>query len=206
MSLSDRSSGRFAEQLRVGREVRLDELVAVAERQVVVGVDEQPPEQLRPPRCQRLQADGLDVGQGHQAQHPQPLLDADERRELSGRSRDPRCRGGTPPATWRRWFSIRNSTVARCSTVRPSRSNMSCAMRDALGRVVLVAPLADVVKQQRQHEQLGRLRGPASSDENRSRSGAARVARRSRFLIVSSVCSSTVYLWKKSRTTRHVIA
>ena len=54
-----------------------------------------------------------------------------------------------------RWFSIRNSTVARCSTVQTEAIEHVLRHADALGGVVLVAPLADVVKQQRQHEQLG---------------------------------------------------
>ena len=56
-----------------------DEVVAVLERQVVVGVDVEAPEQLLAPRRQRVRADRLDVGQRQQAQHLQPLFDADQR-------------------------------------------------------------------------------------------------------------------------------
>jgi hypothetical protein len=79
--------------------IALDELVAVALRQVVVGVDVEPPEQLLLPRRQRLGAHGLDVDERHQAEHLQPLLGADDRGELLDDLRDPRCRGGTPRAT-----------------------------------------------------------------------------------------------------------
>ena len=41
----------------------LDALVAVTDRQAVVGVDVQPPEQLLLPRGERLEADRFDVGQ-----------------------------------------------------------------------------------------------------------------------------------------------
>ncbi len=65
----------------------------------------------------------------------------------------------------------------------------------AFERVVVVAPLADVVQQQRQHEQLG----PIDLAEDRCGSAVDTARRscamRSRLRIVSSVCSSTVYLW-----------
>ncbi len=56
-----------------------------------------------------------------------------------------------------RWFLIRNSTVARCSAERPEAIEHVLRHAHALGGVVFVAPLADVVKQQRQDKQLGRL-------------------------------------------------
>ena len=65
---------------------------------------------------------------------------------------------------------------------------------DALERMVVVAPFPDVVEKQRQDEQFRRR------ETQREPSGiAARSARRcrrsrSRFRMVSSVCSSTVYL------------
>ena len=54
--------------------VRLDQLVGVAERQAVVGVDVEPPEQLFLPGRQRLRADRADVGERQQAQHLQLLF------------------------------------------------------------------------------------------------------------------------------------
>ena len=63
--------------------VALDQLVAVPLRQVVVGVDVEPPEQLLLPRRERLRADRLDVDERHQAEHLQPLLGADERRRTA---------------------------------------------------------------------------------------------------------------------------
>ena len=62
--------------------LRFDPLVAVADRQLVVRVDVEPPQQLLLPRRQRLRADGLDVGERHEAEHLQPLFDADELGEL----------------------------------------------------------------------------------------------------------------------------
>ena len=83
-----------------GRRFRvLDQVVAVLQRQHVVGVDVDAPEQLFLPPRQRVGADRLDVGERHQAQQLQPLLAADERGELAHDLRDPRCRAGTPPAT-----------------------------------------------------------------------------------------------------------
>ena len=74
--------GPVREQLVEARFVPLDELVAVALRQVVVGVDVQPPEEFRLPRRQRLRTDCLDVDERHQAEHLQPFFGADERCEL----------------------------------------------------------------------------------------------------------------------------
>ena len=64
----------------------------------------------------------------------------------------------------------------------------------AFDRVIVVPPFADVVEEERQHEQLRATRS-ASSPLKRLRLGVDGVARRSRLRIVSSVCSSTVYLW-----------
>src|SRR5262249_37027864 len=63
--------------------IRLDLFVAVSMRELVVRVDEQPPEQFRAPRGQRLETDGLDAGEGHQAQHAEALCDADELGKLT---------------------------------------------------------------------------------------------------------------------------
>ena len=64
------------------RRILRHQLVAVAEREVVVGLDVQPPEQVFLPRRQRRAADRLDVDQRHQAQHLQQLFGADQVREL----------------------------------------------------------------------------------------------------------------------------
>ena len=195
--LPTRSAGRPLQRARPAPACcRVDQLVAVAEREVVVGVDVQPPEQLFLPRRQRLGADRLDVGERQQAEHLQPLFDADQLRRTAGRSPDPRCRAGTRPATSRRWLAMRNSTIVRAP--RPSAraaSNMSlrhprrsrrrgprratCRRRGAAAP----APAAPAASQ------IGEQRREALA------ASAAGVASRSRFRIVSSVCSSTVYLW-----------
>ena len=108
----------------------LDQLVAVAERQLVVGVDVQPPEQLFLPRCERLGADRVDVGQRQQAEHLQSLFDADQRARTAGRRPGLRCRGGTRPATSGGGCAIRNShRLARVAPAARRRSRMSAAMR-----------------------------------------------------------------------------
>src|SRR6266478_2977762 len=65
----------------------IDQLVAVSERQLVVGIDVQPPEQLFLPGCERLEADGFDVGQGQEAEHLQSLSHPDQRGEPPDRLR-----------------------------------------------------------------------------------------------------------------------
>ena len=76
--------GRAARDALGGGGLRaLDQIVAVLQRQVVVGVDVEPPEQLFFPSGQRVGADRLDVGERHQAQELQPLLGADQRGELA---------------------------------------------------------------------------------------------------------------------------
>ena len=69
-------------QLGEARLVALDQLVAVPLRQVIVGVDVEPPEELRLPRRQRVRAHGLDIDNRHQTEQLETLLRADERREL----------------------------------------------------------------------------------------------------------------------------
>ena len=61
----------------------LDAFVGVLERQVVVGVHVEPPEQFLAPRRQRVRTDGLDVDECEQAQHLQPLFVDDQVRELA---------------------------------------------------------------------------------------------------------------------------
>jgi hypothetical protein len=57
------------------------ELVAIPERQVVVGIDVEAPEQLLLPRREGGGADRLDVDERQQAEHLQELLGADQPRE-----------------------------------------------------------------------------------------------------------------------------
>ena len=117
------------QQLRQLGLVPVDQLVAIAERQLVVGVDVQPPQQLLFPRRQRLGTDRLDVDEGHQAQHLQPLLEADQGGELlddlgifrvamKGRARHPEV--------------MPDQEVDDLARLRPAaarRSSIWCAMR-----------------------------------------------------------------------------
>ena len=89
-----------------------------------------------------------------QAQHLQPLLGADQRANsltISGSSVSRR----NATSDIRRWFRIRNSTVSRASADLQALEHV-VGHAHALERVLVVAPLADVVEQQREHEQLGR--------------------------------------------------
>ena len=88
---------------------------------------------------------------------------------------------------------MRNSTSSAASGGRSSDLEHLPRHAYALGRMVLVAPLADIVEQQRKDQQLRRLE---TLEQRREALAAGPVAdRRSRFRIVSRVCSSTVYLW-----------
>ena len=170
----------------------VNHFVAVRERQVVVRVNVEPPQQLLLPRRERFPADGLDVGERHQAQHLQAILDADEVGELPhdlgilgiAAERDHRH----PRDAWPRGIPRRRGLLVE----REAIEHLTRHPR-ALRGVVLVAPLADVVKQQRQHEQLGRVDFSEQPREALAIRPAASVSR-SRFRIVRSVCSSTVYL------------
>ena len=73
--------GRPADDDGEARRVVPHELVAVAERQVIVGVHVQTPEQLFLPRGQRVRAHRLDIDERHEAQHLEELLGADDVRE-----------------------------------------------------------------------------------------------------------------------------
>ena len=181
------------QQLRELGLVPVDQLVAIAERQLVVGVDVQPPQQFLFPRRQRLGTNRLDVDEGHQAQHLQPLLETDQGGELlddlgifrvamKGRARHPEV---MPDQEVHDLGVFGRDPEALQHLVRHA---------DAFDRVLLVAPLADVVEQQRQDEQLRRS-SSARMPLKRSREDPEGVASRSRLRIVSSVCSSTVYLW-----------
>ena len=89
---------------------------------------------------------------------------------------------------------MRNTTSSRAPRRRARVLEQLPGHPHALGRVVLVAPFADVVQQQREHQQLGRLEIPQQRREALAPASATSSSR-SRFLMVSSVCSSTVYLW-----------
>ena len=157
MSASDRSAGRFASSSALPDRFASISSSPYPERQVVVGVDVQPPEQLLAPRRQRLEADGLDVGQRHQAEHLQAFFDADQ---LGERLDDLRILRVAPERDLRHraggWRSGTRPCRAR-SCGRPIRANISPRHAHALDVMVVVAPLADVVQEQREHEQLRRV-------------------------------------------------
>ena len=77
------SAGRPATRARTPDSWRSMRSSRVAERQVIVGVHIEPPEQLLAPRRQRVRADRLDVDQRQQAQHLQALFDADQIGQLA---------------------------------------------------------------------------------------------------------------------------
>ena len=137
----------------------IDQVVAVAEGQLVVRVDVESPQELLLPGRQGLEAHGLDVGERQQAQHLQPILPADELRELTD---DLRVLGiategdlGHPEMTGDEELDELRGLGVELEGLEhlPRHAN-------ALGGVVLVAPLADVVQQQREDEQLRRLQIP----------------------------------------------
>ena len=97
------------------------------ERQVVVGVDVQPPEQLLLPRRQRLAADRLDVGQRHAGRASSAALRRRPARRTAGRSPDPRCRAGTRRATSSGAAPTRNSTVVARLLVEMRAARTSAA-------------------------------------------------------------------------------
>ena len=61
------------------RFVAVDDLVAVRHRHLVVGVDEQPPQQLRLPRRQRVGSHRAEIRDRDQAQHLQLFFGAEQR-------------------------------------------------------------------------------------------------------------------------------
>ena len=174
--------------------VALDALVAVALRQVVVGVDVEPPQQLFLPRRQRVRADRADVGQRHEAQHLQPVLGADEVGELLD---DVRVLGVAAERDQRHPEVVADEEqhrVARlagdlqpgqarprpCARSRPRDRRRATCRRRAAAATAPAAPGAG---------------SPASTFAKRWRPGSTSPVSRSRLRMVSSVCSSTVYLW-----------
>ena len=171
----------------------VDHLVAVGQRQVVVGADVEPPQQLLFPGRERSAAHRLDVDQREQAEHLQPLLGADQGRERPHHVRVLAVLAEGDPRHLEVVADEELHVVPRVGA-ESELVEHDVGHPDALGGVLLVGPLADVVKQQCQHEVLGRpdlgqqrpeplpSRGPGPSSRSMPR-------------IVSSVCSSTVYLW-----------
>ena len=191
------------EQLRELGLAPIDQLVAVSERQLVVGVDVQPPEQLFLPRRERLEADRFDVGQRQEAEHLQSLFDADQRGEPPDRLG---IFGVAAKRDHRHLQVVGDEKLDHLARLGRQRQALEDApgQADALRDVVLVARFPDIVQQQREHQQ---LRAFEVLQQRREPLAVARLrARRRRrrgatwrgvrcVRIARSVCSSTVYLW-----------
>ena len=134
----------------------LDQLVAVLERQVIVRVDVEPPEQLLFPRRQGVEAHRLDVRERHQAEQLEPLFDADQLRE---RADDFGVFGVAPERHLRHAQMVRDEEQDGVARLRGQTQPIEERFRHphALARVVLFPPLADVVEEEREHEELRRL-------------------------------------------------
>ena len=173
--------------------IALDQLIAVALREMVVGVHVEPPEQLLFPRRQRLRADRFDVDERHQAEHLQALFGADERREVLD---DLRILGVATKRDQRHAQVMLDQEQHRLARLADELQTIDDVPGHPLAfeRVVVVAPFADVVQQQRQHEQLRLAQRRRSRCGSAAGTAASVCAIRSRLRIVSSVCSSTVYL------------
>ena len=89
----------------------------------------------------------------------------------------------------RRWWRIRNSTVSRASPASCSRSSTLRRHAHAFDRVIVVAPLADVVQQQRQHQQLGLRSSSPRTLRKRRRYGIVGRARCARDCESSAACA-----------------
>ena len=123
---------------------------------MIVGIDVQPPEQLFPPRRQRFEADRLDVGQREQTEHLQPLLDPDQLGEVLD---DVRILGVAAEGDERHLEMVLDEEFARWRAIRPAgRAARTSAAPSARSRREWSSslPLADVVVEQRQDQQLGR--------------------------------------------------
>ena len=121
---------------------------------MVVGVDVEPPQQLLFPRRQRFRADRLDVGQRHQAEHLQALFGADERGEVLD---DVRILGVAAERDERHAQVMLDQEQHRLARLAGQLQAVDHVPRHphALVRVIVVAPLPDVVQQQREDQQLG---------------------------------------------------
>ena len=169
-----------------------DQVVAVAHCQLVVCVDVEAPQELRLPGCQGFQAHGLDVGERQEAEHLQPILDADQLGELPDdfgilRVAPERDLGHAEVVRDEELDELRARPAAgpdaRTSAAPCVRSRSHGPRRATCRRRGAAAPGPAA---------------PATRDPGaatRSARGRAPADSRSRFRIVSSVCSSTVYLW-----------
>ena len=143
------------EQLAESCLVPLDQLVSVPLRKVVVGVDVQTPDELFLPRGERLGTDGLDVGQRHEAEHLQTVLGAEQPRKLFD---DFGILGIATERDERHLQMVPDQEQHGVARVGGNLQPIERLGRHphAFERMLVVAPLAHVVKKQREHEQLGR--------------------------------------------------
>jgi hypothetical protein len=122
---------------------------------VIVGVDIQPPEELLLPPRQRGWADGLDVGDGHEAQHLQPVLDAHGRGEVSDNLRILRV-AAEGHLRHAQVLANQEQNGFALGLGQPQLIEKAFGEPDAFDRVIFFLPLADVVQQQREDQQLRR--------------------------------------------------
>jgi hypothetical protein len=132
-----------------------DELIAVAERQVVVGIDVQAPEELFFPRRHRVRTDRLDVDEGHQAQHPQQLFGSHHVREPFDDVRiveiaAERNVGHLEMMTDEKFDRVPR-IIRQLETIQRGTGDTDTHLR-----VVRILHLADVMEDERKREELGR--------------------------------------------------
>ena len=123
---------------------------------MVVGVNVQPPHQLFFPGGERARTDRLDIHERHQAEHLEPLLGPDERGELAHHNRvlGITLKGGTR--------HLQVLCDQELDDVTPFVRHPKALQHrprhpHALLGVTLVLPLADIVVEQRQDQQLRRM-------------------------------------------------
>ena len=115
----------------------------------------QTPQSIFLPWRQRLGADRFDVDERDETQHLQKLFAPDERREARDDIRVP----GIPPERDPRHLTmVADQEAERFRGRRLQLKAIDCRLREAqaLARVAVVAPRADIVQEQREREELGR--------------------------------------------------
>jgi hypothetical protein len=157
-------------QRRQSRLVLLDQLVGVGKCEVVVGIDIEPPEQLLFPRRQRAGPHRFDVGERQEAQHLQHLLGADDAGEAPG---DIRILRVAPEGGMRHHQMVADQERDGVARLGGQLQPIKHPLRQphALQRMLLVLPLADVVVEQRQREQLRRVQLAENAAEARAAGG-----------------------------------
>ena len=148
------------------------DFAGLAGREPHAAVDVEPPEPIFLPRRQRVRADRLDVDQCQQGEHLEQLLAADHRRELRDHLRVLRV---TPEGYPGHLSMVPNQEAQHLGGGRRQLQPVDRGLGDAeaLARMSVIAPRADVVQQQGQGQELGR----AQLLEQAAEAAARRVAR-----------------------------